>query len=46
MLSLLYRQHWGSRGEWPKLDDVPEFVVTLFLDGAGHDRPEPKKPNA
>ncbi len=46
MQSLLYVQHWGSGGEWPKLDDVPEFVVTIFLDGAGHHPPGPKDANA
>ncbi|NOZ93752.1 MAG: TetR/AcrR family transcriptional regulator [Acidobacteria bacterium] len=34
MLALFYIQHWGSDGAWPVLDDVPELVVTLFLDGA------------
>ena len=34
LLSLSYVQHWGSGGVWPVLDDVPDFVVTAFLDGA------------
>ncbi len=39
LLALLYGQHWGGGGAWPALEDVPELVVTLFLDGAG--RPQP-----
>lgn len=35
LLSLMYVQHWGSGGAWPTLDDVPDLVVTTFLDGAG-----------
>ncbi len=35
MLSLFYVQHWGSEGTWPPLENVPELVVTLFLQGAG-----------
>ena len=27
-------QHWGSGGAWPKLDQLPELVVDVFLDGA------------
>jgi TetR/AcrR family transcriptional regulator len=27
-------QHWGSDGAWPKLDQLPELVVDVFLDGA------------
>ncbi len=27
-------QHWGSGGAWPALEEVPELVVDLFLDGA------------
>ncbi len=34
LLSLSYVQHWGSGGVWPLLDDVPDFVVSAFLDGA------------
>ena len=34
MLSLLYVQHWGSGGTWPSLDEIPQLVVTSFLDGA------------
>jgi AcrR family transcriptional regulator len=26
-------QHWGSGGTWPKLDQLPELVVDLFLEG-------------
>jgi len=35
LLGLMYAQHWGSGGIWPALDEVPELVVTSFLDGAG-----------
>lgn len=27
-------QHWGSGGGWPALEEIPGFVVDLFLDGA------------
>jgi AcrR family transcriptional regulator len=26
--------HWGSGGAWPALEEIPEFVVDLFLEGA------------
>lgn len=35
LLTLLYIQHWKSGGNWPALDEIPDLVVTLFLDGAG-----------
>lgn len=34
-LTMLYIQHWKSDGAWPSLDEIPDLVVTLFLDGAG-----------
>lgn len=34
MDQLALLQHWGSGGAWPALDDIPELVVTQFLDGA------------
>ncbi len=34
MLALLYGQHWASEGTWPTLDELPELLVTSFLDGA------------
>jgi AcrR family transcriptional regulator len=37
-LVLLYVQHWGSRGAWPAVDEIPELAVTLFLDGAASRR--------
>jgi len=37
-LTLLYVQHWGSGGVWPTFDELPDLVVTLFLDGAGGSR--------
>ena len=27
-------QNWGSGGEWPPLERIPDLVVDLFLDGA------------
>lgn len=35
ILTLMYIQHWKSGGTWPELEEIPELVVTLFLDGAG-----------
>lgn len=34
ILALLYVQHWGSGGIWPRLDEIPKLAVTAFLDGA------------
>ena len=31
-------QHWGSGGAWPALEEVPELVTRLFLEGASHSR--------
>jgi AcrR family transcriptional regulator len=28
-------QHWGSVGAWPTLEEIPELVTRLFLEGAG-----------
>jgi AcrR family transcriptional regulator len=39
ILSLSYVQHWGGRGDWPSLDEIPELVVSTFLDGAAPRRP-------
>jgi len=25
--------HWGAGGSWPELDEIPELVTRLFLDG-------------
>jgi AcrR family transcriptional regulator len=25
--------HWGSGGAWPRLEEIPELVVGVFLDG-------------
>jgi len=30
--------HWGSGGGWPSLDQIPDLVVSLFLQGAGAGR--------
>jgi AcrR family transcriptional regulator len=27
--------HWGAGGGWPGLDEIPELVTGLFLDGVG-----------
>jgi AcrR family transcriptional regulator len=27
--------HWGAGDGWPRLDDIPELITRLFLDGAG-----------
>lgn len=35
LLTLLYVQHWKTDGAWPSLDEIPDLVVTLFMDGAG-----------
>lgn len=35
ILVLLFVQHWGSDGAWPRLDEIPALAVTLFFDGAG-----------
>jgi AcrR family transcriptional regulator len=34
-LTMLYVQHWGSGGEWPTLEELPELALAAFLDGAG-----------
>jgi len=34
-LTMLYVQYWGSGGVWPTLEELPELVLTTFLDGAG-----------
>jgi AcrR family transcriptional regulator len=41
LLTLLYIQHWKSLTGWPKIKEIPDLAVTLFLDGAG--RAVPKK---
>jgi AcrR family transcriptional regulator len=27
--------HWGSEGAWPRLEEIPDLGVRLFLEGAG-----------
>ncbi len=39
MLTLLYIQHWKSEGGWPTLEEIPDLVVTLFMDGANKESP-------
>jgi AcrR family transcriptional regulator len=39
ILPLLYVQHFGTGGQWPQLDDVPDLAVTMFLDGAAQEEP-------
>ena len=36
ILALLYVQHWGSGGNWPDLEEIPDLAVMTFLDGAAH----------
>jgi len=38
LLSLHYVQHWGSDGDWPTLDEIPELVTSAFWDGAAAPR--------
>lgn len=33
-LIVLFVQHWGSRGVWPRLDELPEICTRTFLEGA------------
>lgn len=39
LLTLLYIQHWKSGGSWPLLEEIPDLVVTLFIDGAESRKP-------
>ncbi len=34
ILALLYVQYWGSGGNWPDLEEIPDLAVMTFLDGA------------
>jgi AcrR family transcriptional regulator len=34
-------QHWGTGGGWPALDEIPDLITGLFLDGAAR-APEAK----
>jgi AcrR family transcriptional regulator len=27
-------QHWGSEGAWPALEQIPDLITALFLEGA------------
>jgi AcrR family transcriptional regulator len=27
-------QHWGSDGAWPRLEEIPNLITSLFLEGA------------
>ena len=45
ILTLLYIQYWKSSGSWPRLDEIPELSVTVFLDGAG-ERDSTSRPSA
>jgi hypothetical protein len=36
---LIFSLHWGAGGGWPALDEIPDLVTDLFLDGAAA-RPE------
>ena len=35
---LMLIQHWGSGGAWPALEEIPELVTRVFLEGAGQHR--------
>ena len=38
---LMLIQHWGSGGAWPALEEIPELVTRVFLEGAGqHSSPD------
>lgn len=37
---LLVLLHWGSGGMWPRLDQIPDLGVRLFLEGAAPRSPE------
>lgn len=49
---LALAQHWGSGGAWPTLDEIPDLVVDLFVDGMRastaeaprRDRPATRRP--
>jgi len=34
ILVLLFVQYWGSGGAWPRVDEIADLSVSLFLDGA------------
>jgi AcrR family transcriptional regulator len=34
LLSLHYVQHWGSGGAWPKMEEIPDLVLSAFWEGA------------
>ena len=37
-------QHWGTDGGWPALEEIPDLITGLFLQGAGRARePKPKR---
>lgn len=40
MLTLFYVQHWKSDGSWPTLEEIPDLVVTLFVDGVRGQPPD------
>jgi AcrR family transcriptional regulator len=44
VLAMLYVQHWGSEGAWPTQQEIAEFAVTVFLEGAATRPPRPKSP--
>jgi AcrR family transcriptional regulator len=35
LCELVVSLHWGAGGGWPGLDEIPELVTSLFLDGVG-----------
>ena len=36
LMLLMLAQHWRAGGGWPTLEEIPGFVVDLFLNGVGH----------
>jgi AcrR family transcriptional regulator len=41
---LALAQHWGSGNAWPALDEIPDLVVDLFVDGACSPKAEVPRP--
>jgi AcrR family transcriptional regulator len=35
LCELVVSLHWGAGGGWPRLDEIPELVTGLFLEGVG-----------
>lgn len=37
ILAIMYVQYWGSGGNWPDLDGIPELATAMFLDGVSRE---------